>query len=60
MSSGDKIKASNSSPALPGKLFTQTQFINWIKKAENSGTVSIQEAKLLWEKRRKIILNSFE
>jgi len=37
------------SPAIPGKELSAEEFNNWIADAENSSTVSLEEAKLQWE-----------
>ncbi len=44
------------SPALPGEPLTAEEFKNMIAEAENSGSISLKEAKTEWAKQRKELL----
>lgn len=39
--------------ALPGKPLAENEFRQWVQKAEQSPTVSLDEAKSRWEKKKK-------
>jgi hypothetical protein len=46
----------HSSPALPGKPLTIAEFKAWIAAAEKGGSISLEEAKAIWqEKKRKLL-----
>jgi hypothetical protein len=46
-------KQEYNSPALPGKPFSLREFKAWISEAENSETISLNEAKRKWAVKRK-------
>jgi hypothetical protein len=41
------------SPSLPGSALSLSQFKSWIKEAEQTSTVSLNEAKEKWANKRK-------
>ena len=41
------------SPALPGKRLSLDQFRKWVADAEQTSTVSLEDAKLIWLGKRK-------
>ena len=43
------------SPALKGPPMSNKEFVEWIREAENSPTISLEEAKERWAKSRNII-----
>lgn len=47
------INEDYSSYALPGKPLNEKEFRAWVEHAENTTTVSLNEAKQLWEARKK-------
>ena len=51
----NKTKNNNTSesPALPGEPLSITQFKKWISDAENAPSISLNEAKSIWEKKKK-------
>lgn len=44
------------SPALPGKPMSIEKFREWINDSENSGTISLAEAKSKWQRKREKFL----
>ena len=46
-----------SSYVLPGKPINEEEFRAWVEYAENTPTVSLNEAKQRWESRKKKIQN---
>ncbi len=44
------------SPALPGNSLGLSAFRNWINAADDSPTVTLQEAKIKWTHKRKQLL----
>ncbi len=44
-------------PALYGPRLTQSQFRKWILAAEQTPTISLEDAKALWAKKRKELLD---
>ena len=51
------INEDYSSYALPGKPLNEEEFRAWVEYAENTTTVSLYEAKLLWKARKKKLQN---
>lgn len=49
-------KPNLNSPVFPGKPLTTQEFQKMIEEAENSGTISLKEAKTLWASQRKKLL----
>ncbi len=45
----------NSSPAVPGDPLSIAEFQQWIKRAEEMPTVSLEEAKSIWSKKKKLL-----
>ena len=48
------------SPSNPGDVLSNTDFINWIAKAEKSNTISLQKAKGAWSQKRKQLQQLFK
>lgn len=42
---------------LPGKPLDEDEFKSWVEYAENTPTLSLNEAKKQWEKRKKKLLS---
>ncbi len=45
----------NGSPAVPGDPLNLDEFQKWIKKAEEMPNVSLEEAKSIWSKKKKLL-----
>jgi len=46
------------SPALPGKALNLQAFKNWIANSEVSPTISLNDAKALWQNKRKQLMQA--
>ncbi len=53
----DGLKTKPLSPTLKGPKLTIDEFQDWIKAAEDSPTMSLDEAKQKWEVKKQAILN---
>ncbi len=45
----------NKSYALPGEPMTDNEFREWVKEAEKSPKISIEELEKRWEKKKKML-----
>jgi len=47
------------SPAIPGDPLSVDEFRKWIKRAEEMPTVTLEEAKSRWSKKKKILARCY-
>ena len=47
--------ATTASPAVPGDPLSINEFRKWVKQAEEMPTVSIEDAKSIWSKKKKLL-----